>query len=82
MGYKMFLKAIPAFSTETWILILGSVGFFVALTFFAIWDAFNKEFPSSMEKLGWILLAIFIPFLGCLAYFIFGKKRGKKYNDS
>ncbi|SME94373.1 PLD nuclease N-terminal domain-containing protein [Desulfovibrio gilichinskyi] len=75
----MFLGHIPALPAETWIIILGSVGLFALLTLFAIWDAFKREFPSNMEKVGWIQLAIFIPFLGCLVYFLLGKNRGTKY---
>lgn len=77
----MFFGSIPNLPMETWIIILGSVGLFAALTLFAIWDAFNREFPSNMEKVGWIQLSIFIPFFGCLAYFLLGKNRGKKHND-
>ncbi|WP_320169674.1 PLD nuclease N-terminal domain-containing protein [Maridesulfovibrio sp.] len=77
----MFFGQIPALSLETWMIILGSVGVFAVMSLFAIWDAFHREFPSNMEKVGWIQLSIFIPFLGCLAYFVLGRKRGKKYND-
>ncbi len=77
----MFFGNIPTLPAETWFIILGSVGFFAALTLFAIWDAFKREFPSSMEKVGWIQLVIFIPFLGCLAYFILGRNRGEKYEE-
>ncbi|WP_319779548.1 PLD nuclease N-terminal domain-containing protein [Maridesulfovibrio sp.] len=77
----MFFGAIPNLPMETWLIILGSVGLFAVLTLFAIWDAFNREFPSNMEKVGWIQLSIFIPFLGCMAYFLLGRKRGKKYNE-
>lgn len=77
----MFFGNIPSLPMETWFIILGGVGLFAALTLLAIWDAFNREFPSNMEKVGWIQLVIFIPFLGCLAYFILGRKRGKKIDD-
>ena len=58
----MFFGKIPTLPMETWIIILGSVGLFAVLTLFAIWDAFKREFPSNMEKVGWIQLSIFIPF--------------------
>ncbi|OEU67522.1 MAG: phospholipase [Desulfovibrio sp. S3730MH75] len=77
----MFFGNVPTLPAETWMIILGSVGFFAALTLFAIWDAFKREFPSNMEKVGWIQLVIFIPFLGCLAYFILGRNRGEKYEE-
>jgi len=74
----MFFGEIPNLPMETWIIILGSVGLFAVLTLLAIWDAFNREFPSNMEKVGWIQLSIFIPFLGCVAYFLLGRKKGEK----
>lgn len=42
----------------------------------AIWDAFKRDFPTPQEKKGWLVLAIFVPILGGLAYILFGRKRG------
>jgi drug/metabolite transporter (DMT)-like permease len=75
----MFFGNIPELPLSTWMTILGCIGFFAALSLLAIWDAFKRDFPTSMEKVGWIQLSIFIPFLGCLAYFCLGRRRGKKY---
>ncbi len=78
----MFFGTIPELPLSTWIIILSSVGIFAAMSLFAIWDAFKRDFPTSMEKVGWIQISIFIPFLGCLAYFLLGRRRGKKYDEA
>jgi hypothetical protein len=70
--------AIPALAPSQWMLILGIVGVFVAVSLFAIWDAFHRDFGSSNAKFGWIQLAVMFPFFGGLAYLIFGRKRGRK----
>jgi hypothetical protein len=70
--------AIPALAPSQWMLILGIVGVFVAVSLFAIWDAFHRDFGSSNAKFGWIQLAVMVPFFGGLAYLIFGRKRGRK----
>lgn len=75
----MIFGNLPELPLNTWLIILGSVGFFALISLYSIWDAFKREFPTSMEKVGWIQLSIFIPFFGCLAYFLLGRRRGKKY---
>lgn len=69
---------IPHLAPSQWALILGIVGVFVAVSVYAIWDAFHRDFGSSNAKMGWIQLAVLVPFLGGLAYLIFGRKRGRK----
>ncbi|GAB6125772.1 PLDc N-terminal domain-containing protein [Humidesulfovibrio idahonensis] len=69
---------IPALAPSQWIAILGVVALFVAVSLYAIWDAFHRDFGSSNAKFGWIQLAVMVPFLGGLAYLIFGRKRGRK----
>lgn len=69
---------IPHLAPVQWALILGIVGAFVAVSLYAIWDAFHRDFGSSNAKFGWIQLTVLVPFLGGLAYLIFGRKRGRK----
>lgn len=72
------LFEIPALAPSQWIAILGGVGLFLVISLYAIWDAFHRDFGSSNAKFGWIQLAVMVPFLGGLAYLIFGRKRGRK----
>lgn len=44
----------------------------------AIWHIFHREFPTPQEKMAWLAGSIFVPVLGGLAYWIFGRKRGKR----
>lgn len=50
---------------------------FLAVTLWAIVDAAGREFPTFNQKLVWMLVAS-VPFLGFIAYLIFGRWRGKK----
>jgi len=70
--------AIPALALSQWIAILGVVAVFIGVSLYAIWDAFHRDFGSSNAKFGWVQLAVMVPFLGGLAYLIFGRKRGRK----
>lgn len=70
--------SIPDLSAAPWAVILGAVGAFAAVSLAAIWDAIRREFNSVNEKLAWVQLSVLVPFLGGLAYFVFGQKRGRK----
>lgn len=63
---------------EQWYILFAVVGVFALISMAAIYDGFKREFPSTNEKLAWLQAAVLVPFLGGLAYFIFGRKRGKK----
>lgn len=69
---------LPPLAPSQWALILGVVGVFAAVSLFAIWDASRRDFGSPQAKFGWIQLAVLVPFLGGVAYLIFGRKRGRK----
>jgi len=73
----MFFQ-LPALSAEQWLIIGGGVGLSVVISFYAIWDAFHRDFGSSNAKLAWVQLSVMVPFFGGLAYLLFGKKRGRK----
>jgi hypothetical protein len=70
---------VPPLSMEQWIMLGASLLVFVALSLYSIWDAFHRDFGSNNAKFGWIQLIVLVPFLGGLAYLIFGKKRGRKF---
>jgi len=69
---------LPPLAPTQWAAILGTVGLFLGISLYAIWDAFHRDFGSSNAKFGWIQLAVMVPFLGGLAYLVFGRKRGRK----
>ena len=72
------IAQLQALSGNQIALLLGGVGLFAAISIYSIYDAFNRDFGSSNAKLGWIQLAVLVPFFGGLAYLIFGRKRGRK----
>ncbi|SKA80970.1 Phospholipase_D-nuclease N-terminal [Paucidesulfovibrio gracilis DSM 16080] len=63
---------------QQWLILLGVVGIFAALSLYSIWDAFHRQFKSTGEKMAWVQVSVLVPFLGGLAYLIFGKRRGER----
>jgi hypothetical protein len=43
----------------------------------ALIDCLRREFPDSTEKLLWVLVIIFVHFLGALIYYFVGRSRGR-----
>ncbi|EPR42261.1 hypothetical protein dsx2_0188 [Desulfovibrio sp. X2] len=66
------------FSTNVWGVVLGVLALFVLMTWWAIRDAFARDFDSTNEKMFWVQICTIIPFLGVLAYVGIGRKRGRK----
>jgi len=50
---------------------------FVLLTFWAIFDAAQRDFGTIEKKAVWVLVSA-VPFIGFTIYLIFGLKQGKK----
>ena len=44
----------------------------------SLWHAFHRDFATSQEKMLWVGVCIFVPVLGGLAYFFFGRRRALK----
>lgn len=65
-------------NTQEWLILLGVIGAFAALSIYSIWDAFHREFKTTIEKMVWVQVAVLVPFLGGLAYLFFGKRRGER----
>jgi hypothetical protein len=61
--------------TVTFVIVVGL--FFYLLTCIALIDIARKDFGSLGAKFGWGAVA-FIPFIGCLIYFVFGFRKGIK----
>ena len=60
-----------------WLLISLVVG--VACFAFWLWmlvHAINNKALSDGEKIAWVLVIIFLPFLGSVLYFLIGKPKG------
>lgn len=63
---------IPLFLFGGGILItLAVVVFIFLIPLFALFSALSSSFPGN-EKIIWVLLIIFLPFLGSLLYFLIG----------
>ena len=63
---------------NTLVIILGAGVLFLIITWVAIIDIATKDFGSQPVKIGWGIFVALVPFIGCIAYFIFGYKKGKR----
>ena len=45
--------------------------------FLAIWHAYKRQFNSPLEKVLWLGVGLFLPFLGGLPYWLIGAWRGR-----
>ncbi len=52
-------------------------GVCICISFWAIWHAYQREFPTNQEKMLWMGVAVFVPFIGGIAYLGVGRKRGR-----
>ena len=69
---------LPELTPTQWGVVIGVTLAFMLVSWWAIRDAFSRQFGSTNEKIFWVQLAVLVPFLGGILYFLFGKKRGKK----
>ena len=64
------------------LLIRAAIG--LLLFVFIVWmlvHAITNKGLADGEKIAWVLAIIFLPFLGALLYFFFGKSKGRGIGD-
>ncbi len=61
--------------SSTQLILLGGLLFWL-ITCLAILDIARKDFGAIEKKAGWIIFAALAPFIGVLAYLIFGYRKG------
>ena len=59
------------------IIVLTGAAFFL-MTCAAILDIARKDFGSIQMKVLWAFVVAMIPFIGVLAYLVFGRTRGRR----
>ncbi len=74
----MLIGDFPELSWAQIAAIAAVVLSFICISFWAIWDAFSRDYENPMEKFGWIQLSVLVPFLGGLIYAVIGRRRGRK----
>jgi hypothetical protein len=65
---------------------IGTLVLFVVISFalsmvptvWAITDVVNRNFDDLTRKRIWIVLVVFVPCLGGVAYLIFGRRQGRR----
>lgn len=58
---------------------------FAVLAWFLFWviaviSIIRNEFPGTHDKLIWIVLVVFVPFIGTILYFAIGRSKRIKHN--
>lgn len=51
---------------------LGIIGFLIYA--YTIYDVVTGRFGNSSDKIVWILIVIFLPLIGTILWFLFGRK--------
>jgi threonine/homoserine/homoserine lactone efflux protein len=64
---------------EIVILIVGAL--FIIFWIAALISIIRNEFPGEHDRLIWILLVIFVPFIGTILYFAIGRNKRIKTNQ-
>ncbi len=72
MTHSILLFGMPG--GFEWIIIFMVLGI-PLLQIIAIVDIIRSKFTDSNNKVIWILLVLFLPFLGALLYFTMGRKQ-------
>ena len=63
--------------TTTYIVVV--ILFPFLLTLWALADVLRREFPDSVQKLIWVLVILFFPFLGPVLYMILGSNSKREF---
>lgn len=58
-----------------WIIILVGIFLVGLLPLIALIDIIRNEFKGSNDKVIWVIIVLFIPFLGSLLYFLIGRNQ-------
>lgn len=59
--------------SAAWIVIIAGLVWFLLLLY-CLFDILRSTAPA-LNKLLWVIIIFLAPFLGCLAYLIFGRSR-------
>ena len=70
------IPLIEALRTSPWALLILILPILPNL--WAILHIFRCDFNTAQEKMVWLALAVFIPFLGGILYIFWGRRRGVK----
>lgn len=68
---------IPATLAPWFLAVLGVAAICLLISFWAIWHAYWRTFPTGQEKALWLVAVVFLPFAGALAYLFIGRNRGR-----
>ncbi|MCH6199616.1 PLDc N-terminal domain-containing protein [Aquiflexum sp. LQ15W] len=55
---------------------LGLLG--LAIYIFTIYDVVSSKFGGNNDKLVWVFIVIFLPFIGTILWFLMGRKTARR----
>jgi hypothetical protein len=58
-----------------WIVVLVALSFIVLFPLIALIDIIRNEFRGSNDKVIWVIIVLFIPFLGSVLYYWIGTEQ-------
>jgi hypothetical protein len=70
---SIFLIGMPG--GAEWIVILTVITLIGLIPLVALIDIIRNDFRGSNDKVIWVIVVLFIPFLGSLLYFLIGRNQ-------
>ena len=61
--------------SATWVVVVAGLLWFL-LIIYCLFDILRSSAPS-LTKLLWVIIVFLAPFLGCIAYLIFGRQTAR-----
>ncbi len=78
---EVTVSGVPVSEPTAWTLIFSMYAYFLPVVLYAawvavaIWDLVRSDDASRGRVIGWIAVILLIPFLGPIAYYIFGRSK-------
>ncbi|MGH2681294.1 MAG: PLDc N-terminal domain-containing protein [Actinomycetota bacterium] len=79
IGQEVSLMGVPLIASSWWSLLLGLYGYILPFVLYAswvavaLWDLIRRDPDAMSERARWMAVVLFVPFVGPLVYFGFGR---------
>ena len=70
----MTLSYLSGFRFQELIVIVFFLGFIFIIPLIALIDALRSDFRGQNDKIMWLIIIIFFPFIGSVLYFFIGRR--------
>ena len=78
---EVTVSGVPISEPTFWTLVFSVYAYFLPVILYAawvaiaIWDLVRRDDTSRAMVIGWVAVILLVPFLGPIAYYIFGRSR-------